>query len=281
VAGAITSSRDHGLPYELLDAGAVHQRYPHHRLHAGEIAVYDGQAGALRPEVAVRAMVTQAERHGATFHRSTAVTGIEAGAETVRITAGGQVYHARHAIVAAGAWLPRLLPDLPVPLQVERQVVASFVVDDPARFSPQRCPVFMHEVAPGHFRYGFPTLDGHTIKLGVHHEGAITTPEAVDRAVHAEDLAPLQRFVRDSMAGVTQAVARSQVCLYTNTPDEHFVVGALQRYPSLTIVSACSGHGFKFAPVIGDAAADLALDGGTDYPIDLFTPTRFLNQDPR
>jgi sarcosine oxidase len=174
-----------------------------------------------------------------------------------------------------GAWLGGFLPALQVPLTVERQVVGWFPLRTPELYSPQRCPVFMHEMETGRYRYGFPSLDGTTVKMAVHHEGTATSPDEVDRTVHPEDLAPIQSFVRDRLVGVEPVAVRSQVCLYTNTPDAHFVVGSLPGLSVVTVLGGFSGHGFKFAPVLGDVAADLALQGRTAYPIDLFEPGRF------
>jgi hypothetical protein len=148
-------------------------------------------------------------------------------------------------------------------------------VRDPDLFSLQRFPVFMHEIAPGRLRYGIPLLDAAAVKVGVHHEGEATTADTIDREVHPRDLVPVQRYLRDYLPDVEPVVARARVCMYTNTPDRHFLIGTLPDLAGVTVLSVCSGHGFKYAPVVGDAAADLALEGRTSYPIDLFTPARF------
>jgi sarcosine oxidase len=100
----------------------------------------------------------------------------------------------------------------------------------------------------------------------------------VDRTAGPEDLAPVQSFVREWLVGVEPVAVRSQVCLYTNTPDAHFVVGSLPGVPALTVLGGFSGHGFKFASVLGEVAADLATEGRTRYPIDLFAPSRALTR---
>jgi sarcosine oxidase len=272
VAGTMASVREHGLAHEALDVAQMRERYPQHRLVSGEVAVYEEAAGFLRPEEAIRAAVRRAESLGATVLRRTPVEKVETGTQGVRVTAGDRAYRARHAVVSVGAWLGGFLPALPVPLTVERQVVGWFPLRTPELYSPQLCPVFMHETETGRYRYGFPTLDGTSVKMAVHHEGTTTSPHAVDRTVHLKDLAPIQSFVREWLVGVEPVAVRSQVCMYTNTPDAHFVVGPL---PVVTVLGGFSGHGFKFAPVLGDVAADLALQGHTAYPIDLFEPGRF------
>lgn len=275
ITGTLASARRHGLGHELLDPAAVRRRFAQHRLGPDEVAVYEEMAGFLRPEAGVRAALLVAEARGAQVRRHTAVTRIEAGPAGVRITTPDADYQARHAVVAAGPWLDSLLPDLRLPLRVERQVLAWFPVDEPAAFAPERFPVFIHELPDGRVRYGVPTLDGRTIKLGVHHEGAITTADEIDREVGPADLSPLQTFVDTHLAGVTPEAVRSQVCMYTNTPDFHFLAGPPDGMSHITLLGGFSGHGFKFAPVMGDIAADLALRGETAYPIGLFAPTRF------
>jgi sarcosine oxidase len=280
VAGTLASVREHGLAHQVLDADRMCERYPQHRLVSGEVAVYEEAAGFLRPEDAIRAAVRRAESLGATVLRRTPVEKVETGTQGVRITAGGRTYQAGHAVVSVGAWLGGFLPGLQVPLTVERQVAGWFPLRAPELYSPQLCPVFMHETATGRYRYGFPTLDGTSVKMAVHHEGTTTSADEVDRTTHLEDLVSIQSFVREWLVGVEPVVVRSQVCMYTNTPDAHFVVGPLPGLSAVTVLGGFSGHGFKFAPVMGDVAADLALQGRTEYPIDLFEPRRFAAGPP-
>ncbi len=275
VAGTLASAREHGLAHEVFDAVAMGRRYPQHRLAPSEVAVYEDMAGFLRPEAVIAAAVRRAESLGARVYRNTIVDGIDAAGNGVRIMVADATYHARHAVVSVGSWLGPLLPGLTLPLQVERQVLAWFPIRDPALYNPARCPVYNHEPNPGHIRYGFPTLDGATVKVAVHHEGATTTAEDIDRAVSPRDLAPLQDFVRAHLVGVDPVAVRGKVCMYTNTPDDHFIVGSPRDLPAVTLLGGFSGHGFKFASVIGDAAADLAVRGATDYPVELFSPLRF------
>ena len=277
VAGALASAEAHGLAHERLDHTAMARRYPQHRLAAGEVAIYEADAGFLRPEAGVAAALRRAEALGATVRRDTPIEAIEPAPDggSVRIMAGGATYEARHAVVAAGSWLGKLLPQLRLPLRVERQAVAWFPLDDPAPYDPSRFPVFIRELPSGRSHYGFPTLDGTTIKFAVHHEGATTTADGIDRTVHDADLAPLYAYAESYLRSVEPRAVRSQVCMYTDTPDDHFIIGAPPGLPALTILGGGSGHAYKFAPVIGDIAADLALTGYTNYPIDLFAPGRF------
>ena len=284
IAGTLESVRAHGLAHEVLDRDAMAARYPQHRLDADELGIYEADAGLLRPERGVAAAIARAESLGATVRRDTPVAAIDVvGSDEVRVTAGDEVYVARHVVVSAGSWLGDLLPQVRTPLRVERQTPAWFPVHQPALYGPERFPVFVRALRVGdgegddRHRYGFPTLDGATAKVAIHHEGVTTRADALDRTVYAEDLAPLCAFVRDHMCGLAPEAARAEVCMYTNTPDEHFVIGPAPGLPALTLLGGFSGHGYKFMPVVGDIAADLALLGRTRYPIDLFAPDRFAH----
>ncbi|TMC04927.1 MAG: N-methyl-L-tryptophan oxidase [Chloroflexi bacterium] len=274
VSGALRSARAHGLACEVLGPAEAAARFPQHRLAADEVALWEEGAGVLRPERAIRAAAGRAVALGAELVTGVRVTAIEADAGGVAVRAGGTVYRARRAIVCAGPWLGRLLPDLGLPLTVERQVMAWFPAADPSAFAPDRFPVFVHDRAGRPAAYGLPALDGATAKVAIHHGGRLADPDAVDRAVTEADTAPAAAFVAQTMPGLTPAVARSAVCLYTNTPDLHFLVGAAGP-PNVTVVSACSGHGFKFAPVMGEVAVDLAVDGRTRHDVAGFSPARF------
>lgn len=275
IGGTLASGRRFGIAHELLDEREMARRYPQHRTVPGEVAVYEKEAGVLLPEIAIVTAVRRAEDLGAVVLRHTPVESIRPEPEGIIVSAGSDTYRARHVIVSVGAWLEGFLPSLAIPLEIERQVLAWFPVRNPELFTLHNFPVFVREVDGARQRYGFPTLDGKTIKLAVHHEGQATNAADIDRATHASDLLPLEDFIGQYLNGVEAAAVRTQVCMYTNSPDSHFLVGPHPILPAVTILGAFSGGGFKFASVIGDVAADLALEGGTDYPISYFAPARF------
>ncbi len=261
VAGVLASARENHLPHRLMDTAEMERRFPQHRLERGEVGVLEEEAGFLRPERSVAAAAARAEAVGARLLTETEVIAIEATGGGVVIETSRGRYAAERALIAAGAWTSKLLPELRLPLRVERQVMAWLAVDDSPAFAPQRFPVYMREVEAGRFRYGFPTTDGRSIKLGVHHEGTEADPDSIDREVREADLQPLRDFARDKLRGVTGQVVEACVCMYTNTPDERFLATSPGDLPGVTVLSACSGHGFKFAPVMGELIADSILDG--------------------
>ncbi|MBV9279955.1 MAG: N-methyl-L-tryptophan oxidase [Chloroflexi bacterium] len=284
VTGTMNSIRVHDLPHQMLGEDEIRARYPAHRVEPGDVGIFEERAGLLYPERAIRAAARRAETLGATIVRGATVDRIETGPWGVRVAAGEVRCEARHAVVSVGSWLPRFLPALRLPLRVTRQVITWFPVDRPEAFDPDRFPVFARDIGGDEAAgattsdssfYGFPTLDGRTVKLAIHREGRTADPDDLDRSVTSEDLAPVQAYIRRFLEGVGTDAVRAQVCMYTNTPDHDFLIGSPPDLPNVTILGGFSGHGFKFASVVGEILADLADRGATELPIGRFRVGRF------
>ena len=282
VTGALAAAADHGLDVRLLKADELRKTYPGHIVGNRDVAVLDAQAGFIRPEAAVAAMIGRVEALGGEIRRGVAVSAVNHLSDAVEVVTDVARETFDAVVIAAGPWMHELIDWLP--LTVERQVLAWFAIDAEADWlTPGRFPVFIRQAQDigqdiGHDIgdvYGFPTLDGVSVKVARHHEGDATDPEHVLRDVVDSDLDPLRRYVKTRLRGVTQRVIRTATCMYTNTPDGHFAVGLDPEDPRVVVISACSGHGFKFAPVIGDIAADLAYEGHTSRDISHFSLTRF------
>jgi len=262
VAGALAAAKEHHLDAEFLDTEALRRRYRGHVVRAGDVAVLDRQAGILNPDASVAALLAH-------------VPHVESETEVRSISDLRGRFD--RVVVAAGPWTPELIDWLP--LSVERQVHGwfSFARDAEAGnwFTPDRFPAFVRFSDESGFMYGIPSLDGKTVKVGRHHEGATTTPQTIRRRVDERDLDPLRLLTSKYMRGVSGHVTRTLTCMYTNTPDGHFVIDFSPEDRNVVVISACSGHGFKFGPVIGDIAADLVLDGGTRRDISRFSAARF------
>jgi sarcosine oxidase len=200
---------------------------------------------------------------------------LEPRAGGVRIITDTGIIEAGQAIVAAGPWVRKLLPDFPVPLRVTRQVLGWFEPTEPAMFGRDRCPVFMIENSDGIF-YGFPAGRKPGIKFAKHHH----EDEAVDPAVPARPMTGADEvLLRAALAAHLPAangrLLDAQSCLYTMAPDGDFILDRLPGSPDIIVASPCSGHGFKFAPVIGEILADLATTGATRHDISRFRLARF------
>jgi sarcosine oxidase len=259
VLGAQQSAREHGLDIDVLSSAELRKRYPGHLPGEGDVAVLDRQAGILNPEGAVAAMLQRVSdvRRG---HRIENLESLLDDHDAV--------------VVAAGPWTPELVPW--IPLKVERQVHAWLsIARDANWFSPEQFPVFIRQTEQFGDVYGFPALDGASVKVGRHHDGDITDPDHVKRQVDDKDLDPLRLMAATYLRGVSGHVRRTLTCMYTNTPDHDFVVDFSPNDRRVVVISACSGHGFKFGPIVGDIAADLILEGKTSREISRFASARF------
>jgi sarcosine oxidase len=265
VAGALHSVRTHGLAHELLDRAEVERRFPQHRLLPGEVGLYEQDAGVLRPEACVVAAASAAARLGAEVRAGVMAPSLEELAASFD-----------HVVLCAGAWLPKLLPELSI--SVERQVMTWFRAVEVEMFRPDRFPVFMRETPSGGDRFGIPALEGDLVKIGIHHEGATTDIDHLDRSIHDSDRRASEEFAAGALDGLEPRVVKAKVCMYSNTPDRHFLVGSVPGHPKVSVLGGFSGHGFKFASVLGEVAAELATEGRTRYPIDLFAPARALTR---
>ena len=259
VAGALASAREHELDIELLDSDALRGRYKGHVVHDGDVAVLDRQAGILNPEAAVAALLSQ-------------VSEVRRDTEIASIAQLRSDFDA--VVVAAGPWTPELVDW--IPLRVERQANAWFsIARDATWLAPDQFPVFIRQSEDLGDIYGFPTLDGASVKVARHHAGETTDPHRIRRRVDEFDVDPLRLAAARYIRGVSGHVTRTLTCMYTNTPDEDFVVDFSPDDRHVVVISACSGHGFKFGPIIGEIAADLVCDGGTRRDISHFSATRF------
>ena len=274
VAGTLRSSRLHGLPHDILDARSLMKRFPAFRLPADFVGVFQPDGGFVRAEPAVAALQALASRSGAELIWNEPVLAVEPQRDGVAVTTGHGDIRAGCAIVAAGPWLKSLLPQLPVPLRVTRQVLAWFEPADHPQFAAERFPVFLLENADGVF-YGFPA-DADGVKVAKHHHlNEAVDPDHYDRAVSATDEAVIRVALKAHLPDADGRLLAAQTCLYTITPDGDFILDRLPGCPEIIVAAPCSGHGFKFAPVIGEILADLAITGHTEHDISRFSLKRF------
>jgi sarcosine oxidase len=279
IAGVRRSAADHHLPIESLSADELARRYPPFRLPTDSLlGVLEHSAGVLAVDDCVRAQAQAACQLGAVLHYHTPVQSWEARGDHVVVHTAQGPLHAQRLVITAGPWSRSVLQGLDVPLTVLRQVVFWFGTRDDTLFRRDRFPVFICETPEGHF-YGLPALDPAGLKAARHYGAAeVLSPDAVDYRVGPEDEQPVRSFLRGWIPDGEGPVRRSSVCIYTLTPDRHFIIDRLSEQPAVVVAAGFSGHGFKFSPVVGTILADLALDGRTSHPIDLFRLGRFLQR---
>lgn len=259
VSGATRSALEHGLEHELLSATAVRSRFPAFTLPNDSVGFFEPRAGVLDPEACIEAHLRLAEEAGAEVHPNEPVREWSVSGGRVRVTTERGEYDAGRLALCAGAWTPDLLDGDDVSLQVERQVMHWF---DPARdpdlFGIDRCPIAMTEYAPDRIFYFVPN-GGDGVKAAIHHGGEVTHPDRVRREVDAAEVEAVRELLKRYLPGANGRLRGSATCLYTDTPDGHFLITPHSRDREVLVVSACSGHGFKFASAVGEAVADLLM----------------------
>jgi sarcosine oxidase len=257
MTGARRSAEEHGVPYVSLTRDEIARRYRAIVPAPGAVGLLEPGGGVLYPELCIASFLDEAASMRAELHFDEPLIGWRSRGDSVEVTTARGSYSCGRLLLAAGAWIPGLLPALP--LQVERQVLHFFDPPDPRPFRADALPVFLFEESSGPLWYGVPDL-GHGLKVGLHHQGAAITPETLDRTISASDVDVVRRVLRERMPGADVPPTRSIVCMYTNTPDGHFVVDEHPEAPRVTIASPCSGHGFKFASILGELLADRLTD---------------------
>lgn len=277
VQGALASARTHSLPYELIPADEVQRRFPPFRLPPGTVAVQEPNAGVLFPEACVRAHLDGAARAGAALHFEEPVLRWTADGERVEVVTATQTYAASRLVITAGPWAPQVLRALGLPLAVERNVMYWFApLRTPAAFAPERFPIYICEYRRDAFFYGFPAEPDAGVKVAHHHSGVFCTPQTIRREVAPDEVARMRALLAAHLPDANGALLQTATCMYTNTPDGHFIIDRHPQWSHVTLACGFSGHGFKFASVVGEVLADLAIDGWTRHPIDLFRLARYV-----
>ncbi len=284
VSGTVGSAERWSLPHEVLGPDAVAHRFPTFRLGPGDLAVFEPDAGFVDPEATVAAHLGLATAAGATLEFDTTVRGWELIGSGVIVETSTGTVTADHLVVCAGPWSERVLrplgrPDLP--LTVERQLMHWFQPSGDAEpFAVGRHPVYLWEYEHGAEFYGFPTLDdGRGAKVAFFHQGGpadTADPDHLDRDVVAGDAGALREVLADRLPDLAGRWLSGTACMYTMTPDRHFVVGPVDGTDGrVTVAAGFSGHGFKFVPVVGEVVADLATGQKPSLDLTLFDPARF------
>lgn len=278
--GIITGSRraceQHGLAHELLDHAEIGRRYPQFVLPSDHIGFYEERAGVLIPEQAMAAHVGLALRHGAELHGHEPVTAWHEDDHGVSVTTPKRTYHADRVVFAGGAWTDKLVTDLGVPLTVTRQTFGWFAPKNPIPLELGTLPSWFIDIGDGWGHYGFPLLPGQPgFKVALHKPGVVTTVDKIERTPTPADEAELAPVLRDKIPDAAGPCLAMQTCLYTNSPDSHFIVDVHPRCGRAVLACGFSGHGFKFASVMGEVLADLATAGRTDQPVGFLGLDRF------
>ncbi len=284
VPGVLMAARQHGLAVEELSATEIESCWPGFRLPDDQsrelTGVFEPRAGYLKVEACVAACLAEAKRHGAELLPNVEVHDWHAGEDVLVRTSAGD-FHADRLVITAGAWAGPLLRTLGVPLEVRRKPLMWYEPRDASAnaaaltSAANGFPCFLFELPHGIF-YGFPAVDDRGLKAAEHSGGdSIADPLAVDRQLHATDCQRVDQFLQTHIPSVRTPCREHAVCLYTMSPDEHFIVDCHTDDPRIVFAAGLSGHGFKFTPVLGQALAELATEGVTCQPTAFLSLERF------
>ena len=276
IVGAQRAAQQHDLPLEVLDAREIRHRYPTLRVEDNEVAVFETDGGVIDPERAVEAHLRVATSAGAVLHFDAALTSWEASGDGFMVRlANGTMIESRALILSLGPWLQKELEKLGLTIRVQRNVQAWFTpaTDD---YAVGRFPAFLldRKILPAPL-YGFPDF-GDGVKAAFHSLGACTDMAHFDREIsQSRDIDPIVRATENWMPGAAAILRAGKACPYSLTPDGHFVIDHHPDHSRLILCGGFSGHGFKFAPVVGEICADLAFEATPRHEIGFLSSRRF------
>jgi sarcosine oxidase len=278
LTGVREAAAAHSLEIESLTAADLARRYPSFRFDGAAAGVLEHSAGILFVDDCVAAHVAEAQRHGAVIRDHEEVVSWQVQDDSVVVHTQEARYTAARLVLTAGPWAGKLLGQLGVSLRVMRQVVFWIGSRDERSFRSDIFPIFIADMPEGYF-YGLPAIDGHGVKAAQHYGAPeLRDPTAIDHTVATEDETAVRKFLQAHLPGVEGPTLRSSVCIYTLTPDRHFVIDVHPEHRQVVIAAGFSGHGFKFASVVGEILADLCESGRTSQPIGRFGVRRLLER---
>jgi sarcosine oxidase len=267
-----------GIPYDAVDAREIMRRFPQFRLPESFIGFYQPDYAMLAAERCVATAVALARRHGAVLHENTVVRAITPRAGGVTVRTDDAVYSAERLVICAGSWIPILLQSLglDLPLTVTKEQVLFMRAADPESFAIGRFPLFIHRTnGSTSLGSGFPALGHSCPKLMLDRIGPRKPPGDADKTIEPDLVEIVRDYALGILPGLTGEIAEAVSCRYTMTPDEDFVIDHHPEHKQIVFASPCSGHGFKFGPVLGQILADLALTGASAHDVSRFRASRF------
>ncbi len=274
ITSTCASAVQHFVNLEQLDRAEIERRWPLLGSDVNMCGIWDPSGGILHVEACIDALLTRAVDLGGELRFNEMVRAWKAGDDSVEVRSDSGTYSAQRLVICAGPWCSTLLAELNLPLWVERQVQIWFEpVANQELFTPERCPMFCWEHDPGSTFYGFPDL-GQGVKVAQHHGGPQVDPEAPGRELAEEDIHDVRRLLARFLPDANGAILDHDVCMYTNTPDRNFLIDFHPEHSQVLVVGACSGHGFKFASMVGELVWDLFQGADNDLGLEMFRLNR-------
>lgn len=273
IEGVHRSAATHGLSVESLPGDQVSNRFPGFWAPANMQAVFEADAGFLHVDRCVEVQARLAQSKGASLTVGERVRSWNDTGGEVRVETDRQSYTAKSLVLCAGPWSNSVMRQDLLPLTVLRKPVFWFETRNRQYAIERGCPVFCFDTKDG-FYYGCPTLEGDLLKIAEHSGGTTADADTLDRQTHPEDEARIRNFAQQFLPDVIPQVRRSSVCMYTMTPDQHFILDFHPQSSRVAVAAGFSGHGFKFAPIMGSILADFVIEGRTREPCGFLSEKR-------
>jgi sarcosine oxidase len=275
IHGVTEAADQHRLDVQQLGPGKLRQWYPQFQFDDDIFGIMETASGFLYVDDCVRALQDDAIAHGAELRFGEPVLEWKCVGDTVAVRTAWETLSAARLVVTAGPWARVMLADLHLPLTVMRQVPMWFRPTQPDQFRRDRFPIFIADL-PGAAFYGLPMIDPRGVKVAMHYGSPeLPGPESVNRNVSDADEVPARQFLNQYLPAAAGPRTHASACLYTLTPDRHFIIDRHPEHANVAIAAGFSGHGFKFVPVVGEALADLVTEGKTQHPVGMFSLRRF------
>jgi len=283
ITGVKQSATLYNIELELLKNADAVKRFPQFLFPKSFEILFEPEAGFLPPEKSIRLYASQAKKNGAIIKTNERVIEWKKDGTNIIVKTDKSSYQCNKLIITAGAWAGKMIPHFSDKIKVTRQFVAWIKTNDDRRFTLNNFPCWMigDDEQRGCY-YGFPLLDTKFgepagLKLAHHFPKEVTDPYKVDRRATENDIQDLKYCLDKYLPGVFDSILHTKICLYANSPDENFIIDKLPGYEeNVSIACGFSGHGFKFASVIGEILADLAIEGKSNLPIEFLNAKRFV-----
>ena len=284
IKGVERSAGLYNIDLDQMNIAAAVDQFPQFKFPDDFEILFEPEAGFITPEKAIRLYASQAKKNGAAIHSNEKVIDWKKDKNIILLKTDKQTYQCDKLIITAGAWAGKMIPGLADKIKVTRQFVAWIKTKNDDQFELNKFPCWMISDDEKHeCYYGFPLLDTEKfgepagLKLAHHFPNDVTDPDKVDRQATEKDIQNLKYCLNKYLPGVFDSILHTKICLYANSPDENFIIDKLPGYEeNVSIACGFSGHGFKFASVVGEILADLAIEGRSDLPIEFLNAKRFV-----
>ncbi|MBC7473105.1 MAG: N-methyl-L-tryptophan oxidase [Candidatus Sericytochromatia bacterium] len=275
VSGAKKSAETHNLNYKLFNSDQIKKNYPAFNIPADNIGILENRAGILFPEKCIKKYLEYAKNKGVKINYNEKMISWKSNNSNITVTTDKNVYYTDKLILSTGAWIKEIIPNLK--LKITRQVLFWLDTKGNDEFKSEKFPIYICEKNPEKIFYGFPDL-GTGMKIAFHNHGQEIKPDNLDKNIYSDEIKEISDIVGKYFPKLKTNIIKSEVCMYTNTEDENFIIDYYPSNNNVIVASPCSGHGFKFSSAIGEILSQMANNTSLKFDLDPFKIQKRLNR---